>query len=134
MGLSGSPRGGSMQQPEGDELPFAALLRHHRLEAGLTQQELAERSGISAQAVSALERGWRQSPRRDTVAMLADALGLEGREREAFAAAGRRPQPEVRPPARLGAQSDMPVPTSELVGRDEELAAARSLLLNPGLR
>jgi predicted ATPase/DNA-binding XRE family transcriptional regulator len=123
-----------MQQPEGDELPFAALLRHHRLNAGLTQQELAERSGISAQAVSALERGWRQSPRRDTVAMLADALDLDGPARAVFAAAGRRSQPVPRPPGRLGTQQEMPVPSSELVGREDELAAARALLLNPGLR
>src|SRR5438034_7163621 len=107
---SGGHPEGSMQQPDADELPFAALLRHHRLQAGLTQQELADRSGISAQAVSALERGWRQNPRRDTVAMLADALGLQGREREAFAAASRRPQAAAdRPPPRTAGRPEIPM-------------------------
>ena len=39
--------------------------------AGLSQEALAEQSGISLQAVSALERGQRQSPRRETVTALA---------------------------------------------------------------
>jgi DNA-binding XRE family transcriptional regulator len=36
---------------------FGALLRHARLAAGLTQEALAERAGISADAISTLERG-----------------------------------------------------------------------------
>jgi transcriptional regulator with XRE-family HTH domain len=52
---------------------FGALLKRHRLAAGITQEGLAERAGISARAVSDLERGggarrgWRRSrcfPRR----------------------------------------------------------------------
>jgi len=42
------------------ELP--ALLRKLRVQAGLSQQVLAERALISAQAVSALERGFRRTP------------------------------------------------------------------------
>ena len=72
------------QETTGEAPPFADLLRRHRLAAGLTQQELCERSGISVQAISALERGWRRSPHRDTVAMLADCLGLKPVERTAF--------------------------------------------------
>ena len=33
--------------------PFKTLLRHHRLAANLTQEALAERSGLSVEAVSA---------------------------------------------------------------------------------
>jgi DNA-binding XRE family transcriptional regulator len=36
---------------------FGELLRGHRLAAGLTQQALAERAGVSVEAVSTLERG-----------------------------------------------------------------------------
>jgi DNA-binding XRE family transcriptional regulator len=43
---------------------FGALLRHHRLAAALTQETLAERAEISAQAIGALERG--ASPRTST--------------------------------------------------------------------
>ena len=71
-------------------LTFADLLRHHRIVAGLTQEELAARAQLSVDAVSMLERGARRRPRKDTVALLADALALPDEERAAFAAAARR--------------------------------------------
>jgi transcriptional regulator with XRE-family HTH domain len=49
---------------------FGDFLRCYRTAAGLSQEELAERSRMSAKAISALERGARLAPRRDTVAML----------------------------------------------------------------
>jgi predicted ATPase/transcriptional regulator with XRE-family HTH domain len=55
---------------------FGALLRQFRREAGLTQQDLAERARLSVEAVSSLERGVRTRPHRDTVALLSRALGL----------------------------------------------------------
>jgi tetratricopeptide (TPR) repeat protein/transcriptional regulator with XRE-family HTH domain len=70
-------------------LSFAALLKRHRRAAGLTQEELAERAGISVNAVSALERGVNIAPRRDTVSLLADALGIAEAERAVFEAAAR---------------------------------------------
>ncbi|MFC0627796.1 ATP-binding protein [Kribbella deserti] len=56
--------------------PFAILLSRCRREAGLTQDELAHRSGLSVDGVSALERGTRRYPRRGTVEQLATALGV----------------------------------------------------------
>ena len=41
---------------------FGARLRRLREAAGLTQEELAERAGLAAKAISALERGERQYP------------------------------------------------------------------------
>ena len=43
-------------------VPFGRLLRQLREQAGLTQEQLAERARLSAKAVSALERGERQHP------------------------------------------------------------------------
>ena len=63
---------------------FPRLLRQHRTAAGLTQEELAERAGLSVRAVGDLERGVRHSPQQHTVRQLADALGLSGGERSAF--------------------------------------------------
>lgn len=71
-------------------LTFADLLRHQRMAAGLTQEELAARASLSVDAISTLERGTRRRPRKDTVALLADALALPDEERVAFAAAARR--------------------------------------------
>jgi transcriptional regulator with XRE-family HTH domain len=57
----------------------------------MSQQDLAERSGLSVRAVSDLERGRTRFPYQDSVARLADALGLRGPARTDFiAAAGRR--------------------------------------------
>jgi transcriptional regulator with XRE-family HTH domain len=67
--------------------PFARLLRHYRIDAALTQEELAERAGLSARAISDLERGVKTRPHRVTVELLADALGLQAEERERLAAA-----------------------------------------------
>ena len=55
---------------------FGQLLRRHRLAAGLSQAELAERAGLSTDGVGALESGRRASPRPYTVRALADALAL----------------------------------------------------------
>src|SRR5204863_1600402 len=89
--------------------PFADLLAEYRRAAGLTQEELAARAGVSSDAVSLLERGQRAAPRASTVALLARALGLMSAERDAFAAAvmrrgGRartapRIPPDLRPPS-----------------------------------
>src|SRR5262245_39838024 len=54
---------------------FGSLLREHRLEAGLTQEALAERAGLSPRAVQLLEAGGAR-PRPDTAARLARALRL----------------------------------------------------------
>jgi tetratricopeptide (TPR) repeat protein/transcriptional regulator with XRE-family HTH domain len=69
---------------------FGRLLRQMRQAAGLTQEELAERAHLSWRAISDLERGLRQTPRRETVSLLANALGLGAAERAALEAAGRR--------------------------------------------
>ncbi len=54
-------------------LPLRMQLRRYRIAAGLTQGELATRTGISARTISDLERGlhgacgrtrWRSWPRR----------------------------------------------------------------------
>jgi transcriptional regulator with XRE-family HTH domain len=81
-------------------LPFAELLKHFRIDAGLTQEALAERAGISARAVSDLERRTNRLPRGSTVHLPAGALGLTGRQRDAFLAAAL-----VTPPL-----SDLPEP------------------------
>jgi predicted ATPase/DNA-binding XRE family transcriptional regulator len=60
---------------------FGALLRQFRLDAGITQQELAERAKLSVEAIGTLERGARTRPHRDTVALLGRALELS-QERE----------------------------------------------------
>lgn len=68
---------------------FGALLRRHRLAAGLSQEALAERARLSANGVGALERGYRRKPQRQTFALLVHALQLEGEQYMQFESAAR---------------------------------------------
>src|SRR5918995_2110091 len=112
-------------------VPFGPLLRRLRLVAGLSQEELAERSGLSGRGISALETGYRATPRPETVRLLADALGLDGAARAALVAAAR---PELAAPAGVRPRTaavgrgpplvlPLPVPPTRLVGREPEVAA-----------
>ena len=56
--------------------PFGSLLRRHRVLAGLSQEALAARAGLSRRGIADLERGARRSPYPDTVRRLASALRL----------------------------------------------------------
>ena len=78
--------------PDRDAVSFAALLKRQRLAAGLTQEALAERAGLSAKAVSDLERDPGRSPRLATVTLLADALGASPEGRAELLAAARPAQ------------------------------------------
>src|SRR5262245_47338007 len=74
---------------------FGYLLRRYRVAAGLTQEELAERAGLSRRAIGSLETGERLSPHRDTVALLASALGLTSAERALLESAARHRLPDT---------------------------------------
>jgi transcriptional regulator with XRE-family HTH domain len=73
-----------------DAPEFGTRLRASRQSAGMSQQELAERSGLSVRAISDLERGRTRFPYQDSLGRLADALGLCGPARTEFTAAASR--------------------------------------------
>jgi predicted ATPase/transcriptional regulator with XRE-family HTH domain len=108
---------------------FGALLRRHRLAAGLTQEALAERAGLSAKAVSDLERDPDRMPRLGTVTLLADGLGAdpEGRA-ELLAAARPRVVPGTGAPATALSRPGLPRPLTPLIGRAGVTAAVLKLL------
>jgi len=114
---------------------FGDLLKRHRTAAGLAQEALADRARLSRKAVSALECGERLAPRRDTVRLLADALGLTDAERAAFEAAAR---PCAASPADSAPPRDppcnLPAPPTPLLGREREVARALELLRRDGVR
>src|SRR5438093_5832509 len=58
------------------------LLRRHRLDAGLTQEALAEQAGLSARGIADLERGVRRFPYPQTVQRLVEALRLDDAHRD----------------------------------------------------
>jgi predicted ATPase/transcriptional regulator with XRE-family HTH domain len=118
---------------------FADLLRQHRIASALSQEALAERAGISARAVSDLERGVKQRPHLETVRMLADALGLTGTERATLAVASRPASTPSgaavsRSASRIGPVRNLPFAATEMVGRSDAAKAAASLILDERVR
>jgi predicted ATPase/DNA-binding XRE family transcriptional regulator len=124
-----------------DRGSFGDLLRRLRSAAGLSQEALAERAGLSRNGISDLERGARQVPRLETVRMLADALALTDADRRALLAAAR---PALMAPGFRDAipplagstshASHLPAPPNPLVGREAELRLIRERLLRPDVR
>ena len=115
---------------------FGALLRRYRLAAGLSQEALAERAQLSLYGISALERGYRRTPQRETVALLSDALALNDKQRAEFeAAAARRRLPRTTAEASLtigpwssAGSSSLPLALTRFVGREAELEEITALV------
>ncbi len=142
------------QRPRGEG--FGPLLRAFRRAAGLTQEGLAGRAGVSARAISDLERGLSGAPQRQTVALLTDALGLDAAQRGALEATilrqRARPtahvariamavagdafpvEPAVRRAGGLADLDTLSEPLTRLVGRDEDIIAILEALARPGVR
>ena len=119
-------------------MTFGDVLRRYREGAGLSQEQLAERAGLSANAVGALERGERQRPYPHTIRALADALGVGESGRAALAAAIPRraatEPPPLLPPAPPSRHPTLPSYLTELIGREREVRVARQLLARPDVR
>ncbi len=109
---------------------FGQVLRDLRDSRRLTQEELAEASGSSVRTIREMERGRVRTPQRRTVALLADALGLAGADRDGFLDLARAqrcpPGPTARPPL-PAVPSELPAAVPELVDREPELAALTRL-------
>jgi transcriptional regulator with XRE-family HTH domain len=97
--------------------PLGRLLRRHREQARLTQEELADRAGVSARTISDIERGVRARAYADTAARLSVALGLTETDRAAFLNAARGPNRMV---GHRG--SSVPRPITPLIGREREVS------------
>ncbi|HZA05615.1 MAG TPA: helix-turn-helix domain-containing protein [Propionibacteriaceae bacterium] len=118
---------------------FGERLRSLRERAGFTQEELADRAGLTPNAVSALERGTRTHPYPHTVRSLADALGLSSSERaDLVGAVPRRGRSQPEGPAAAtpsgsvispaDAELDLVVPPTPLFGRDEDIAEVATIV------
>ena len=123
-----------------DEETFGAALRCHRRTAGLTQEELAERAGLSVRSISGWERGEGATPRRDTLSLLVRALGLSGSDRHALEALIVRSRVPARPAvewALLSAEDHHPESSrhnlgravTSFVGRERDIAELGPLLV-----
>jgi transcriptional regulator with XRE-family HTH domain len=89
---------------------FGELLRRHREAGFLSQEELAERAGMSVRGLRALESGWRRRPYPHTLRGLVAALGLSATEAAEFRravpprASGAAAMPAGKPTPRTSQQ------------------------------
>jgi predicted ATPase/DNA-binding XRE family transcriptional regulator len=107
------------------------LLRTFRSVALLSQEALAERSGVSTRTVSDIETGSARSPRLITVMLLAEALNLSPDDRTRLAEAARKPA--IRAPGAVASTAPA-VRTVTLVGRDADLGRLDALLARDEVR
>jgi predicted ATPase/DNA-binding XRE family transcriptional regulator len=94
----------------------------------MSQETLAEAAGISAAAVSALERGSRQAPYRETAMLLANALRLSEEERREFAQAAADARTERMRAHRDENLRSFPVYLGAFVGREPDIKELSRLL------
>ncbi|MEV6157337.1 NB-ARC domain-containing protein [Nonomuraea sp. NPDC052129] len=114
------------------ELSLGALLRRWRGRALLTQEQLAQRTGLNVRTVRRLEHNVLQQPRITSILLLAEALELDSEERAMLAIVARGPSasPErVDPeetcpaPAAVTIPRELPADVAAFVGRKHELTA-----------
>src|SRR3989442_2858177 len=109
---------------------LGVALKGLRMTAGLTQEGLAERAGISARTVSDLERGLRTVVHYDTAKRIASALGLDDERRGKFEALASKGGFRAVAPLAGG----LPPAPTPLRGRSRELESITATLLAGGVR
>ena len=133
-----------MVQPNGRERRvangFGLELQALREQAGLTQERLAGRAGLSVRTIRALEHG-QARPRTVTARLLGEALGLDGPARARFDAAAHHPDHGAGPvqpaavawsAAGLVVPAQLPADVAGFTGRGRQLRALDALLWQAG--
>ncbi|KOV80129.1 hypothetical protein ADL03_34840 [Nocardia sp. NRRL S-836] len=111
------------------------LFRSYRTERHLTQRQLAKLSGVSVRTIRDIELGTSQQPRRETVRLMSNALGLSSEEHTRLeAASGRRATTDDLRFVFATSALPPPSPIDALVGRRAELAALAGSLRGGGDR
>lgn len=122
--MHATPRLGNSASDDASE-SFGDLLRRYRLEAGLTQEQLAEGAEMSVRGLQKLERG-ETRPYRETLERLIHALQLDDGQAALLRSLGR-PQPRRADDPGAELLSDinnhnLPRLLTNLIGRERELA------------
>lgn len=112
-----------------EDTSFSAVLKLFRLAAGLSQEGLAARAGLSVRTISDLERGLHRAPHASTIDLLATTLALPTPQRAVLLAAAHPDLDtshitERRPPL----ARSLPVSPTHLIGREPERSQARAAL------
>jgi predicted ATPase len=78
---------------------------------------------MSVNGISALERGIRQTPHRETLALLVDALSLTGSDRETFESAASTRTSRSSRSKQVAAPESFPAVLTNFVGRENDIDA-----------
>jgi predicted ATPase/transcriptional regulator with XRE-family HTH domain len=107
---------------------LSVLLKRYRMAAGLSQEALAARAGISARAISDLERGRHRTPHPNTLDVLATALSLSAQQRAVLLTAAHPELDGTHAAPAVARASNVPLPPTSLIGREQDCARALGLL------
>jgi transcriptional regulator with XRE-family HTH domain len=127
--MAGERGSGRASEEPGETPQFGRVLRQYRLAAGLTQDALAEKAGLSARGIADLERGARRFPHADTIERLAKALELSPSERSALTNIPRQSPGERSTASMADAAMASQPPRSPFVGRTSELQLLHNAFL-----
>ena len=120
--------------PSMSDPPFGSMVRRYRRDAGLTQEELADRAGLSTRTISDLERGLNSTPQAATLDMLCEALNLSPEARLTLMAAAPRRRHPIPQANRDLSLVPLPAEMTPLIGREKDEATAIHLLRSRRLR
>jgi DNA-binding XRE family transcriptional regulator len=112
---------------------YGQLVHDYRIEAGLTQEELAALTGLDVRTIRDIERGRTTRPRRSSADLLARALNRQDLSWEAVraflrGAVNHRTGPPGMPGADDGIPRQLPGGVRHFTGRADELARLTGLL------
>lgn len=119
-----------------EALTFGPWLQQRRLEVQLTQAQLGMRAGCSVAMIRKIEADIRR-PSVDVARLLAGALQIPEREQTwfvRFARGERATPPLVALYTSVPSQSFIPAPVTPLIGREQEVAAVRTLVSSNPVR
>ena len=110
--------GGSVSEDRRD-----SPIRRFRLRAGLTQEEVAHRAGLSVRTIRGLESGKQRNPQLSSLRQLAAAMSLDPNESDELMAELGAISPTPTVAAVPVAPRQLPAAPGVFTGRDIELAA-----------
>jgi predicted ATPase/DNA-binding XRE family transcriptional regulator len=119
----------------GERTPLAESLRQLRRSAGMTQEELADRSGISVRTITDIERGVVAAPHRETIELLADALDMTAEHRQEWRQARQQTAHDVRVDGTIPrGEFQVRSPPNQIIGREQDIARLTRMIRDSNIQ